>query len=106
MKTMISAALATALFASAASAQTADQTSQNDAVKDNSVAQVAIAAEGSNSFTEDQAKERIATAGYTHISHLVKDEKGVWRGAAMHKGKRVNVGLDYKGNVSTTEPTR
>jgi opacity protein-like surface antigen len=106
MKIIISSTLAAALFATAATAQQADQTSHNPAMKDNAVAHVAVAAQGSNSFTEDQAKGRIAKAGYSHISHLVKDENGVWRGAAMRKGKRVNIGLDYKGNVTTRKSAR
>src|SRR5271155_4708677 len=37
---------------------------------------------GANSFTEAQAKSRIANAGYTDISGLVKDKDGIWRGKA------------------------
>ena len=57
--------------------------------------------EGANSFTESQAKERIADAGYTDISGLKLDDKGVWRGTATKDGKSVSVGLDYQGNVVT-----
>jgi opacity protein-like surface antigen len=106
MKIIISCALAAALLATSAAAQEADRTSHNPAVKDNAVSKVEDAAEGSNSFTEEQAKGRIAKAGYSHISHLVKDEEGVWRGAAMHKGKRVSIGLDYKGNITTAKAAR
>jgi len=31
---------------------------------------------------------------------LAKDKDGVWRGSATKAGKKVNVGLDYKGNVT------
>lgn len=55
--------------------------------------------EGSNSFTESQAKNRIVAQGMTDVSALKKDDKGVWRGTAMSQGKSVNVGVDYKGNV-------
>lgn len=55
--------------------------------------------EGANSFTEDQAKERIVEAGYVDITGLKLDDKGVWRGAAMKDGKSVNVALDYQGNI-------
>lgn len=55
--------------------------------------------EGANSFTESQAKERIAEAGYTDVSGLKLDDKGVWRGTATKDGKSVSVGLDYQGNV-------
>ena len=55
--------------------------------------------EGANSFTEAQAKERIAEAGYTAVSALKQDEQGVWRGTATKDGKSMPVGLDYQGNV-------
>jgi opacity protein-like surface antigen len=106
MKIIISCALAASLFATSAAAQDAQQNSQNPAVKDNAIVKVDVPAEGSNSFTEDQAKGRIAKAGYSHISRLVKDEQGVWRGAAMRKGKRVSIGLDYKGNITIRKSAR
>ena len=55
--------------------------------------------EGANSFTEAQAKDRIAEAGYTDVSMLKLDDKGVWRGTAMKGGKSMPVGLDYQGNI-------
>lgn len=55
--------------------------------------------EGANSFTEAQARDRIAEAGYADVTGLVLDDKGVWRGSAMKDGKSVNVALDYQGNV-------
>lgn len=55
---------------------------------------------GANSFTEGQAKSRIESAGLKNISELKKDDQGVWRGTAMHDGRSVKVGFDYKGNVS------
>ena len=54
---------------------------------------------GANSFTEGQAKSRIESKGYTNISGLKKDDKGVWRGTAMRDGKSVDVSLDFEGNV-------
>ena len=33
-------------------------------------------AAGSNSFTETQAKSRIEAAGYSNVSHLIKDKDG------------------------------
>lgn len=56
--------------------------------------------EGSNSFTEGQAKERIEAAGYTEVSRLSLDDKGVWQGTAMKDGKSVVVAMDYQGNVT------
>ena len=58
-----------------------------------------IPAKGSNSFTEGQAKGRIADRGYTSIAELKKDDDGVWRGQAQKGGSSVNVWVDYKGNV-------
>lgn len=54
---------------------------------------------GANSFTEAQAKSRIAKAGYTRITGLVKDKDGVWRGRAYNGKATVPVALDYQGNV-------
>lgn len=55
--------------------------------------------EGANGFTEAQAKERIAKAGYADVTGLSLDDKGIWRGKAMKNGTAVNVALDYQGNV-------
>ena len=55
---------------------------------------------GANSFTEGQAKSRIESAGLTQVSDLRKDDNGIWRGKAMKGGKSVEVGFDYKGNLS------
>lgn len=55
--------------------------------------------EGANSFTEDQAKERITEAGYADVTGLTLDDTGVWRGTASKDGKSVNVALDYQGNI-------
>ncbi len=56
-------------------------------------------ATGSNSFTEAQAKARIADAGYSDVSVLKQDDKGVWRGTASKNGKSGSVALDFQGNV-------
>ena len=55
--------------------------------------------EGANSFTEEQAKERLVEAGYPDVTGLALDDKGVWRGTAMKDGKSVTVALDYQGNI-------
>ena len=54
---------------------------------------------GANSFTEGQAKSRIESKGFSNVSGLKKDDKGVWRGSAMRDGKSVDVSLDFQGNV-------
>jgi sporulation protein YlmC with PRC-barrel domain len=58
--------------------------------------------EGANSFTEGQAQDRVLAAGFSNVSPLTKDDKGIWRGTAEAQGKKVNVAVDYKGNVVTT----
>jgi hypothetical protein len=54
---------------------------------------------GANSFTEEQARDRIAARGYAAISALVKDRDGIWRGRATKDGRTFAVALDYQGNV-------
>ncbi|WP_267381650.1 MULTISPECIES: hypothetical protein [unclassified Sphingomonas] len=88
------ASMATAAFAQA------DAGSHNPAVKNPTVHTTAMAARGRNSFTESQARGRIAKDGYTGISKLAKNQNGVWQGTAMKGGAKVNVALDYKGNVT------
>jgi len=56
--------------------------------------------EGANSFTEGQARSRIEGQGYTSVGGLKKDNKGVWRGTATKGGKKVNVNVDFQGNVT------
>ena len=97
---MMAATAAAALLASSAMAQGQQQGSHNPAIKDNSPHAVHAPAHGANSFTEDQARGRIAHAGYSRVSALRKDGNGVWRGTAYRGNRRVAVGLDYKGNVT------
>lgn len=54
---------------------------------------------GANSFTEGQARDRIAKAGFEEVQQLKKDDQGVWRGQAKKSGQQVSVALDYRGNV-------
>jgi putative membrane protein len=54
---------------------------------------------GANSFTEGQAKSRIESKGFKSVSHLKKDDTGVWRGQAMQNDKTMNVSVDFQGNV-------
>ncbi|KAA0112448.1 hypothetical protein CIW48_30415 [Methylobacterium sp. P1-11] len=55
---------------------------------------------GANSFTEGEVRSRLDKAGFKDVKDLKKDEEGIWRGTAMHDGKSVAVGLDFKGNVA------
>ena len=96
MKIHMMAAAAALLITTGANAG-----SHNPAVKDPTVSTTQLAAKGRNSFTESQAQGRIAKAGYANVSKLMKNENGVWQGTAMKDGAKVNVALDYKGNVTT-----
>ncbi|WEZ85552.1 PepSY domain-containing protein (plasmid) [Rhizobium sp. 32-5/1] len=55
--------------------------------------------EGANSFTEEQAKERIVETGYGDVTELKLDDQGVWQGKATKDGKSVMVSMDYQGNI-------
>jgi len=59
---------------------------------------------GANSFTEGQARDRaIAHGGVDNVSDLKKDDNGIWRGKATQDGKSVEIAVDYKGNVVTSQ---
>ena len=74
---------------------------QTPAVKSPSATNPAAPVPGANSFTEGQAKSKIEANGYTNISGLKKDDHGVWIGSATKGGQKVNVKLDFQGNVVT-----
>jgi hypothetical protein len=101
MKTHILAA-ALALTASAALAQKpANPDANTPAVSSPNTKNPNAPVEGANSFTEGQARSRIEKQGFTNVTGLTKDDKGVWRGRAMRGGKQVTVSLDFQGNVTS-----
>ena len=51
-------------------------------------------------FTKDQAEKQIEAKGYSSVSGLQKDAKGIWRGKAEKDGLPVNVTLDVSGDVT------
>ena len=57
-------------------------------------------AKGANSFTEGQARTRIAGAGFGKVSPLTKDGDGIWRGHGDREGRTFDVGFDFKGQVA------
>ena len=57
-------------------------------------------ARGANSFTEGQARDRIAGAGFRNVSALTEDGNGIWRGHGDRQGRTFEVGFDYKGQVA------
>lgn len=63
-----------------------------------------IARRGANSFTEGQARGHIERAGYADVTDLAKGRDGVWRERATKNGAPVEVGMDYKGNVTEGGP--
>jgi hypothetical protein len=72
----------------------------NNAVQLDSGTRTGPLEHGANSFTEGQARSRMEEAGFTDLQALRKDDNGIWRGRAMRAGQQVEVGLDYRGNVS------
>ncbi len=70
---------------------------QNGTTTQNGINQAPVP--GANSFTMGQARARIQHDGFTQVSGLHKDRRGVWRGKAMKNGQSVNVALDYQGKV-------
>ncbi len=62
-------------------------------------ANAAQPAKGANSFTDGEARRRIESSGYSTVADLKKDDDGIWHGNATKDGAKVNVWLDYKGNV-------
>jgi hypothetical protein len=51
-------------------------------------------------ITVDQAKSQIEAKGYSSVTGLQRDAKGIWRGKAVKDGFPVNVTLDLNGNVT------
>jgi hypothetical protein len=95
------AAIALVLVTSGALAQNppADDVPNNKAINSKNENNPGAPVAGANSFTEGQAKSRIESKGFSNVSGLKKDDKGVWRGTAMRDGKSVDVSLDFEGNV-------
>ena len=54
---------------------------------------------GANSFTEGQARRRIEDRGYTNVDQMHKDQNSIWQAEATKDGRRVRVGVDFRGNV-------
>jgi hypothetical protein len=61
----------------------------------------AAPAAGASSFTEAQARDHIAKAGYAEVGALSQAADGAWQGTATKDGASVAVIVDYQGNVTT-----
>jgi len=96
MKNLMLAGLFTAVLAAPAFAEEA----RTPAIADEQT-NPAAPVEGRNSFTEDQAREQIAEAGFSDVSALVKDDNGIWRGKATKAGSIQDVAVDFQGNVTS-----
>jgi hypothetical protein len=95
--------LATAISTSFALAQTSPPAQPgpgNKAINSPDTTNANAPVAGANSFTEAQARSRIESSGYTAVSNLHKDDKGIWRGTATRAGKSVEVSLDFQGNTT------
>ena len=55
--------------------------------------------EGANSFTEAQVISRLQDNGFTEVTGLMLDEKGIWRGKAKMNNTVYDVAVDYRGNI-------
>ncbi|BCW89568.1 hypothetical protein sos41_27340 [Alphaproteobacteria bacterium SO-S41] len=55
--------------------------------------------EGANSFTEAQVTSRLQENGFTEVSGLKLDDKGIWRGKAKMNNTVYDVAVDYRGNI-------
>lgn len=55
---------------------------------------------GAANLNESEVRARIEGKGYSKVSGLVQDQRGVWRGQAMLKdGRSVDVILDLEGDI-------
>lgn len=59
---------------------------------------------GENSFTENQAKEKIEAAGFAEVKMQNLDADGIWHATAKKGAENVNVRMDYQGNITTAQP--
>ncbi len=99
MKRVILTSVFCALTTAGAMVQTSTAQTTVPAPAPKAPAETSAPQPGANSFTEAQAKSRLEANGYTAVSELKKDDKGIWRGKATHAGQSVNVSLDYQGNI-------
>lgn len=101
MKTMIAATafLAASAFTVYAQTPTPSPEAETPAVATPDTTNPTAPVAGANSFTEEQARARLQENGYTAVSGLKLDDKGIWQASATKDGKPVTVALDYQGNI-------
>ncbi len=104
---LLAAAMTAGLFTASTSLATALAADAPPTTKDDTSAMPApvegvdtnAPLEGENSYTETQVTTMLTDLGFTAISGLMLDEKGIWRAQATHDGKEGPVAVDYRGNV-------
>lgn len=96
---LLAACAAAALFAMPVMA--ADETKDDTSAMPTPVEGVDTNAplEGANSFTEAQVAARLQDNGFTEVSGLMLDDKGIWRGKAKMNNTVYDVAVDYRGNI-------
>jgi hypothetical protein len=52
-----------------------------------------------HALTADQARSQIEAEGYSRVTGLQKNDKGIWRGKAIKDGSTVSVTLDTNGTI-------
>jgi len=104
MKTTVMAALAATMLA-AAPAYAADTPAKSEG-DDTSAMPTPVEGvdtvaplEGANSYTQAQVETMLTENGFTEVQGLMLDDKGIWRGTAMHDAKKGDVAIDYRGNL-------
>jgi hypothetical protein len=101
MNILLATCVAVALSCTAAQSQPAQSGPNNNAVNSSDTKNSNKPVAGRNSFTEGQAKSRIEDAGYSNVTDLKKDDKGVWRAKASKGGTAASVSVDFQGNVNS-----
>jgi hypothetical protein len=52
-----------------------------------------------HALTADQARSQIEAEGYSRVTGLQKNDKGIWLGKAIKDGSAVSVTLDTNGKI-------
>ena len=55
--------------------------------------------EGRGNFTEADVRDRILAEGFTEVSALKQDDKGIWRGTGVWRSRKIGVAVDHTGSV-------
>lgn len=100
---LVGACIFTSSFAMAQTPAVNEKTDEKPAITMPEIVNSVELVAGANSYTEDQAKGRLEEAGFTEVADLMLSKEGFWTGTAILDGKKMNVKMDYKGNIATTD---